>query len=215
MGTGRALIDLSGRRFGRLSILRLARKEKVYPDKPTTRMWWLCHCDCGRDVELTGSNIRNGQQSCGCAKAELCATASVKHGSNRRTGETPEYRTWRKIKDRCHNPSDKRFADYGARGIEVCSEWRNDFERFLADMGPRPSPDHQIERNDNDGPYSPSNCRWATRVEQANNKRNNRFIDWGGEHLTLAQWARKMGMKPGTLQARLERGWTIERALAD
>lgn len=215
MGTGRALIDLTGRRIGRLSVLRLARKEKVYPDKTTTKIVWLCLCDCGREVEVTGSSLRANQKSCGCAKPELCAEANIKHGGSMRRsrGATPEYRAWCKIKERCHNPTDKAFVNYGGRGIEVCAEWRNDFPRFLADMGPKPSRDHQIERINNDGPYSPTNCKWATSFEQANNKRNNVFIECGGKRQTIAQWAHELGMKPMTLQNRLARGWTVYRAL--
>lgn len=217
MGTGRKLIDHTGRRSGRLSVLRMSRKEKVYETGTTTRIWWLCRCDCGVEVELTGSNLRNGQQSCGCAKSELCADANIKHGQSRKmTGSvTPEYRTWCKIKERCHNQSDHAFPDYGGRGIVVCSEWLHDFERFRADMGTKPTSDHQIERIDNDGPYSLENCKWATRVEQANNKRNNVFLTYEGESRTIAEWARVLGVKRGTIAARVDRGWGADRVIGE
>lgn len=120
----------------------------------------------------------------------------------------PEYKVWASMKNRCYNPKDRRsWLPYGGRGITICERWRNSFAAFLADMGRRPSPQHQLDRIDNDGPYCPENCRWATRKEQANNRRNNHFITHDGVTLTLTQWAERTGIPYGTLKARLKAGW--------
>jgi hypothetical protein len=132
-----------------------------------------------------------------------------KHGMER----TPEYKSWQHMLDRCHNSANKRFADYGGRGIIVCERWRHSFINFYKDMGPKPSRGHSIDRVDNDGPYSPNNCRWATNDGQARNTRRNRWLTYQGETLCAADWARRMKMPHPTLHARLKAGWSVERAL--
>jgi hypothetical protein len=135
--------------------------------------------------------------------------ANKSHGMCR----TPEYARWFSMKARCYNPKDSNFARYGGRGITVCDRWRNDFQAFFADMGPPPTPAHQIERIDNDGPYSPENCRWATRTEQASNRHTNQTITFRGETLTVQEWARRTGIKAPALYWRLHDGWDAERIL--
>lgn len=120
-----------------------------------------------------------------------------------------------KIKDRCYNPSDKSYPNYGGRGIEVCEKWLASFECFLADMGARPSPRHSIDRINNEGGYYPGNCRWATAVEQANNKRNNRFISVDGVAKTVAQWAVEGDVTASSISGRLDRGWQSDLAATD
>ena len=127
-------------------------------------------------------------------------------------GDTPEHRAWNQARQRCTNPKLRNYHRYGGRGIRMCSEWDR-FEQFLADMGRRPSPQHSLDRIDRDGNYCPENCRWATIHEQANNTCTNRYVEFDGEMLTIAQWARKTGIQAGTLQFRLSHGWTPERAL--
>lgn len=127
--------------------------------------------------------------------------------------DCPEYNSWSNARRRCHNPGHSQFPSYGARGIIMCDRWRKSFSAFLADMGRRPSPDHSIDRIDNDGNYEPGNCRWATAAEQANNKRNNVFIEAHGERLSLHEWASKTGLKYGTIRIRLFRGFTPEQAV--
>ena len=122
--------------------------------------------------------------------------------------KTPEYCTWNQIKQRCFNPNNKNYLDYGGRGISVCDRWKNSFENFLADMKLKPTPKHSIDRIDNDGDYCPENCRWSTNVEQANNKRTNRLITIENETLTMAQWEKKMGYKQGVIERRLNLGWS-------
>lgn len=207
MGNGRTIIDLTGRRFGRLSVLRMVGRVKPYPDKTTTHLIWLCRCDCGAEKEIPGPRLRSNTKSCGCDRFAALARASTKHGHNPGSGSTPEYRAWSKIKGRCHNPKDKKYADYGARGIRVCDEWRDDFPRFLADMGLRPSAAHSIDREDNDKGYEPGNCRWATVLEQAANKRNTVRLTANGVTKHVAEWARDLGCRPDAIMGRLRRGW--------
>ncbi len=123
----------------------------------------------------------------------------------------PEYQVWASMLQRCNNPKDRHFHDYGGRGIVACEGWRS-FQRFLSDMGRRPSPKHTLERvNNNDG-YSPDNCRWATRKEQQNNRRTNRVIEFDGRRQTLQQWIEELGLQAKQTSWRLCHGWTPEQA---
>lgn len=127
---------------------------------------------------------------------------------------TPEYTCWGHMRQRCENPKCKYYEYYGGRGIRVCSRWRN-YDNFLNDLGRRPTPAHTIERINNDGNYEPGNCRWATRTEQLNNTRKNVRIELNGETHTLAEWKRLLKLPRGRLEARLKRGWTIDKALGE
>jgi hypothetical protein len=122
---------------------------------------------------------------------------------------TPEHRSWTGMKGRCINPKNKRWHRYGGRGISVCERWLESFENFYADMGPKPV-GTSLERVNNDGNYEPSNCIWATPKQQQNNMRRNVFLEYRGKRLTIAQWAREIGIDRGTLRARKRRGWTVE-----
>jgi hypothetical protein len=116
---------------------------------------------------------------------------------------------------RCGTPDHHSYDRYGGRGITVCERWASSFRAFYEDMGSRPTPDHQLERIDNDGPYSPENCRWASRIEQCNNRSDNRLITWRGETRTLSEWSRVTGIKMHTIAARLDRlNWDVERSLS-
>jgi hypothetical protein len=131
--------------------------------------------------------------------------------ANRRHGEagykgrprTPEYRAWINVIGRCEDERSKSYKNYGARGIRVCDRWRASYEAFLADMGRRPSASHSIERNDNDGPYSPENCRWATKMEQSQNRRGNYTLTLDGETVCLAEACRRLGLQYKTIHNRI------------
>lgn len=167
---------------------------------------WMCRCDCGAEHEVAYGNLRSGHtHSCGCTRHEAATT----HG---RTG-TAEYRAWLSMRARCGNPKNLHFADYGGRGIRVCDRWSASFEAFLSHVGRRPSPMHTIDRIDVNGNYEPGNVRWATPIEQANNTTRNAHVTYRGRTATIAEWARRFGIKYATLSGRLQRGWSIERAL--
>lgn len=169
-------------------------------------------CDCGREVALQAGHVEeNRQKSCGCMRGTLSGAANVTHGG---VG-LPEYEVWCGIKKRCFNVNTVGFDDYGGRGVTVCDRWRDSFEAFLADMGTRPSSDHTIERIDNDGDYTPSNCRWALRAEQNANKRNTVRVTVDGIEMCLAVACRKLGLHYGTVYTRIkELGWPQSRALS-
>lgn len=126
---------------------------------------------------------------------------------------TPEYRCWSGIHARCYNKKTCAYRLYGGRGIKVCERWHS-FENFLADMGPRPSIAHSIDRIDPDGDYEPKNCRWATLIEQARNKRTNKIVTFNGESLPISVWAERLGIRTDTLWRRFNSGWPVEKALS-
>jgi len=169
--------DLTGRRFGRLVAISTESS-----NKQGNRLW-LCQCDCGRQVVVASNNLSCGQtQSCGCRKLDISTNRLTRHGLLR----TAEYRAWHHAKQRCGNPRDKQYDDYGGRGIRMCDRWRGDFVAFIAEMGMKPSPAHSIDRIDNMQHYSCGNCpqciaqgwllncRWATPQQQAHNRRPRR-----------------------------------------
>ncbi len=132
-----------------------------------------------------------------------------KHGLAR----TAEYRVWRHMMQRCYYPADASYGRYGGRGISVCHEWRRSVAQFYADMGPRPTSKHQIDRIDNEKDYEPENCRWATNKQNARNRRSNRPLEFSGRKLTCSEWSELTGIPYVTIKKRIQLGWTIEDAL--
>ena len=137
---------------------------------------------------------------------------SETHRSHGRSATT-EYSIWTNMKDRCLNAKGIAYKDWGGRGITLCDEWAGSFEKFYQDMGPRPSPEHELDRENNDGPYCKANCRWAVKLVQANNKRNNVHVTINGETLTVAQWSRVSGVRDNVIHKRLKRGWSAHDAV--
>jgi hypothetical protein len=143
------------------------------------------------------------------------AVNQTSHGDNKRGKRAPEYTIWHNMMARCYKPKSTYFHNYGGRGISVCDEWRNDYKAFLLDMGRRPGREYSIERIDNNQGYSKENCKWATRIDQANNARSNRLVEYAGEILTVAQWSRKYGIAYRKLHWWLKnRNWDLGVALA-
>ncbi len=137
----------------------------------------------------------------------------IKHGLTK----TPTYQAWSMMKQRCYNPKTERFECWGGRGIRVCERWlgkKVGFLNFLADMGIRPSKEHTLDRINNDGDYEPGNCRWATRTEQNRNKSDCVILEHDGKRMTIAEWARHVGLEERTLAHRIQNGWDVPKALA-
>jgi hypothetical protein len=201
------MIDLTGQKFGRWAV-------QEFYGRVGNKYYWTCVCDCGKTKKVWSSNLKNGQtKSCGCYKKERAIEANIKHGQNRKGYRTPIHIVWSQMIQRCYNPNNHKYKDYGGRGIKVCDRWRYSFENFYEDMGEVPE-GLTLDRKDNDGDYTPENCHWATMKEQQNNRRDNVWITHAGETKTRTQWERSLGMKLGTLNNRLNRdGWSIKKAL--
>jgi hypothetical protein len=195
-------VDLTGRVFERLTV-----KER-YPERDrNNHIQWLCLCSCGNTLIVTSSRLTSGNtRSCGC----LFMETRTKHGAS----YTPEYRSWIAIKDRCYNTKNKHYHRYGGRGITMSEEFRDNFEAFLNDVGPRPSKKHSIDRIENDKGYQPGNCRWATKTEQANNRESNIRIEFEGITKTLAEWCRYFSLDYYLVHHRLTVNlWPFEKAM--
>lgn len=198
----RARESFVNQKFGSLVILGDA------PNEPGKKRRVLAQCECGSQKTFALKNLKTGStQSCGCKRLDSIRIASTRHGMS----HSREHRCWSSMKNRCENPNNHAFKDYGARGITVCSAWQS-FELFYADMGPCPD-GMSLDRIYNDGPYSKENCRWVSMVEQSNNRRSSKVLKAGGKSLTLVQWSRETNIPESTITNRLKRGWSLERAL--
>ena len=195
--------DITGKKFGKLVALSFYKKDKWGAH------YWFCKCDCGRFSIVRKKGLTGKKwsvKSCGCLQGNYT------HGNSRKEGKaTPTYLSWTAMKGRCKNKRNKQYPSYGGRGITYCSRWEN-FENFLEDMKEKPE-NKTLDRIDNNGNYEPSNCRWATYKEQAQNTRRNKKHTFNGETLVQSELARKYGFDPNTLSRRLKSGWSLERAL--
>lgn len=192
-----------GERHGRWEIVEFVVVKNL-------KSMWLCKCDCGKEKILFLDRFKQSN-SCGCLARELAKIQMTTHGYSKLGMK--EYKAWSSMKERCLNPNNKRFHSYGGRGIKICERWLNSFPDFFQDMGNAPI-GFQLERKDNQGNYEPENCKWASRVEQANNKRNNRLITFMGKTQTVAEWSRETGLGFGIIHQRIARKCPIDRLFA-
>lgn len=201
------LIDLTGQKFGRLTVIERAENAKQGQAR------WMCQCDCGTKTVVMGKLLRNGNtQSCGCLHKEITGYKHRIHGQS----ETRVYRIWCGMKNRCYNSNIPAYKNYGGRGITVCDEWQHDFKSFYDwSMTNGYSDELTIDRINPDGNYEPTNCRWVTVKEQQSNKRNNHLITYNGETHTAKQWSEIKGIKRTTLEERLKRGWSVQKTLTE
>jgi hypothetical protein len=198
-----------GQRFGRYVVLSLAEQPRRSA-KSHGEHRWKTKCDCGEIRVVPGSLLRKGTaQSCGCLRVELARAKAVRHGhSNDLT-----YSSWRSMKKRCFDTNHSQYQHYGAVGISVCASWKDSFEAFLEDMGVRPSRLHTIDRILNDKGYEPGNCRWATKREQAFNRKDTILITVGDRTLCAAEWSRRTGVSHSSITRRIKQGWEPSRAV--
>lgn len=199
---GRPLINLINKRFGRLVVIE-------YLGRQHHSSRWKCQCDCGNQIDVNATSLKLGNSlSCGCFRRERMSKINLRHGMS----GTPEHKAWDGMLQRCKNPKAKGFSHYGGRGIKVCDRWLS-FEAFIADLGPKPSGAHSLERIDVNGDYDPVNCRWATAKEQCRNKRNNKLVSVNGDSVALSEAAERLGLPYKTLKSRIQKGWDADRAL--
>lgn len=191
-------LRLEGKRFGKLTVLKYACSYKQ-------RSNWLCKCDCGNETIVESRLLKSGNvTSCGCVHKY--------HGMS----GTRLYTIWQHMIDRCYNSNNTNYKNYGGRGIQICDEWKDDAGKFCEwALANGYAKDLTLDRIDVNGNYEPGNCRWATRKEQANNKRNNHFLSCNGEIKTITEWERITGISKQTIYKRLKRGWSVERALTE
>ncbi len=189
--------DLTGKKYGKLIAIRSIGKNKwgIYK--------WLCQCDCGK-ITVLDINSFGKVKSCGC----------LLNSRNRMSVLHKEYyNIYSAMIQRCYNLNNRSYKRYGARGIKVCDRWLNSFENFFVDMGEKPSSEHSIDRIDNNGDYTPQNCRWATRKEQAQNTRRSRKLTFDGKTKTMSEWARQLKISRQCLQQRMKQGYSIKDAI--
>lgn len=183
-----------GARFNRLEILEYKGK-----DKWGSRLY-LYRCDCGKEKITRESDLTHGKvQSCGCLKNELVSARMTTHGRT----HTQEHNTWAGMRQRCYYKKNRQYHLYGAKGIKVDPAWRDSFEQFFADMGPKPDKHYSLERIDSNKDYTKDNCKWATPKEQANNTSRNRMLTYKGQTKSLTLLAEEYGIGRTTLCNRL------------
>jgi hypothetical protein len=205
--------NLEGQGFGRLTVVSYAGRT------PAGQSLWNCRCSCGGEARTTTTKLRSGHTtSCDCVKREKVGQRRRTHGRTIPDNVASEYGCWAQMRRRCLRPNNVAYPAYGGRGITICESWLNGdgkrtaFECFLADMGPRPSKLHSLDRYpNNDGNYEPDNCRWAAKKFQARNRRSNRMVEVGGTRLCVAEACERLGLNHKIVNDRL---WSFERAIS-
>lgn len=198
-------IDLTGQKFGRLTVIKRVENDKQ------GGACFLCLCDCGNETKVNGTKLRkNLTQSCGCLQRENMSKRTKTHGKT----NTRIFKIWQGMIERCCSKNIHNFNEYGGRGITVCNEWKNDFMTFYNWAIKNGYKDRlTIDRINVNGNYEPSNCRWATKKEQANNRRNNKLITYKGKTLNQKQWEEFLNLPYGTILRRLKAKWSIEKTM--
>ena len=210
-------LDLTGRIFGRLTVLQCAGKNG------SGGILWQCECSCGATKIVSRGHLRSGNiASCGCLRREEAALRRAERTGSKNEnfrhgqcvgGPSKLYYIWKELIRRCTDPNHPQFKEYGGRGIDVDPKWVRDINAFLADIGPRPRGGYSVDRIDNARGYWPGNVRWATASQQNNNTRANRPIEFDGKTLNLSQWAAHLDAPVSSLHWRLKRGWSVAAAL--
>lgn len=204
---GRVPIDLTGKVFGRLTVIERAGACHF-------GIMWKCNCTCGKSVDVVSANLNRGNtKSCGCLKIDLSRLCgkNIKHGESILGKSSTEYSSWSAMRRRCSFKNNPQYHNYGGRGISICERWLQSFQNFLEDVGRKPTPNHSLDRYpDNNGNYCPGNVRWATKKEQQNNKRTNRVLIYNGVSKTLKLWSEETGIKYKSLMYRINKGQSLE-----
>lgn len=195
-GNTKRRIDLTGQRFGLLTVQKISKTEKGF-------LFWECVCDCGGSRAIKSHKLRGGDVThCGCNNREL-------HGdtSNSNNKYTKEYMAWLSMKARCYDKNTKNYKDYGGRGITVCDRWKNSYVNFLSDVGRAPTKNHSLDRwpDNENGNYEPSNFRWATPKQQSGNRRSNVWLEFQGKKMILQDWAHELSVSCKIISSRLKK----------
>lgn len=196
------LIDIVGQRYGRLLVVGFIERRNKHSI-------YKCLCDCGREVEASSNILRVGKKkSCGCYNSELIKTRSTTHGLTMH----PLFRTWCDMKNRCYYVKHNRFLNYGGKGIKVHEPWLNfiNFYNWATNNGWEKG--LTIDRIDNNKNYEPNNCKFSTIKQQNRNRTTCKYIEYNGQKMTIVEWSEKLNIPYGTLQSRLKRGWSVEKA---
>lgn len=197
-------IDLTGKKYNKLTVISRAESRRQPSGKLVT--YWNCKCECGNTTQVRGCDLKDGHIiSCGCSH--------IKHGY---ANKERLYETWKNMKRRCYDPKNKRYKQYGGRGIKVCNEWLKDYMSFRNWAMENGYKDNlTIDRIDVNGNYEPSNCRWATLEEQQNNVTRNRILRYKGEEKTMSEWSKKYNIPYSKFNKRVQMGWSVEKIIKE
>lgn len=212
-----SLIDLTGKRFGKLVVIQKAGSRVRGIKYKVKTPLWKCECDCGNIIYVTSAELRSGDtKSCGCFRINMLTERSTTHGDGHRGAKYYRlYRIWFHMRKRCSDCNDASYGDYGKRGIKVCDEWSDyqTFKKWSLQNGYQEN--LTIDRINNDGDYCPDNCRWVGYSIQANNRRSCRYVEINGEKKTISEWCEIFKTNPYTAYSRIDRfGWNPQKAVS-